>query len=283
VFRGDGSAGQFSISLSPMRDERGDINSIVVVMTDITDAADLQAKLMHTEKMAALGQLVSGVAHEVNNPLAAIVGFTDLLLENPSIAEEAKEDLRVILQEAQRTRVIVQNLLSFARHVPAHREPVRVNSLLRQTLKLRAYDLSSHGVEIAERYEEDVPLTIGDPHQLQQVFLNILNNAYDAIQEVGRPGRIEIATSHVDGQLEVAFRDNGPGISHPERIFDPFFTTKEVGKGTGLGLSICYGIVRAHRGEIVARNNPDGIGCTFLVRLPVASQAVELFAAEVAP
>jgi len=283
VFRGDGSAGQFSISLSPMRDERGDINSIVVVMTDITDAADLQAKLMHTEKMAALGQLVSGVAHEVNNPLAAIVGFTDLLLENPSIAEEAKEDLRVILQEAQRTRVIVQNLLSFARHVPAHREPVRVNSLLRQTLKLRAYDLSSHGVEIAERYEEDVPLTIGDPHQLQQVFLNILNNAYDAIQEVGRPGRIEIATSHVDGQLEVAFRDNGPGISHPERIFDPFFTTKEVGKGTGLGLSICYGIVRAHRGEIVARNNPDSIGCTFFVRLPVASQAVELFAAEVAP
>jgi len=283
VFRGDGSAGQFSISLSPMRDERGDINSIVVVMTDITDAADLQAKLMHTEKMAALGQLVSGVAHEVNNPLAAIVGFTDLLLENPSIAEEAKEDLRVILQEAQRTRVIVQNLLSFARHVPAHREPVRVNSLLRQTLKLRAYDLSSHGVEIAERYEEDVPLTIGDPHQLQQVFLNILNNAYDAIQEVGRPGRIEIATSHVDGQIEVAFRDNGPGISHPERIFDPFFTTKEVGKGTGLGLSICYGIVRAHRGEIVARNNPDSIGCTFFVRLPVASQAVELFAAEVAP
>jgi len=283
VFRGDGSAGQFSISLSPMRDERGDINSIVVVMTDITDAADLQAKLMHTEKMAALGQLVSGVAHEVNNPLAAIVGFTDLLLENPSIAEEAKEDLRVILQEAQRTRVIVQNLLSFARHVPAHREPVRVNSLLRQTLKLRAYDLSSHGVEIAERYEEDVPLTIGDPHQLQQVFLNILNNAYDAIQEVGRPGRIEIATSHVDGQLEVAFRDNGPGISHPERIFDPFFTTKEVGKGTGLGLSICYGIVRAHRGEIVARNNPDSVGCTFFVRLPVASQAVELFAAEVAP
>lgn len=283
VFRGDGSAGQFSISLSPMRDERGDINSIVVVMTDITDAADLQAKLMHTEKMAALGQLVSGVAHEVNNPLAAIVGFTDLLLENPSIAEEAKEDLRVILQEAQRTRVIVQNLLSFARHVQAHREPVRVNSLLRQTLKLRAYDLSSHGVEIAERYEEDLPLTIGDPHQLQQVFLNILNNAYDAIQEVGRPGRIEIATSHVDGQLEVAFRDNGPGISHAERIFDPFFTTKEVGKGTGLGLSICYGIVRAHRGEIVARNNLDSVGCTFFVRLPVASQAVELFAAEVAP
>jgi two-component system, NtrC family, sensor kinase len=284
VLRGNGAPGRFSISLSPMRDERGEINSIVVVMADITDAADLQAKLMHTEKMAALGQLVSGVAHEVNNPLAAIVGFTDLLLENSEVPEEAKQELRVILQEAQRTRVIVQNLLSFARQMPAQREPVQVNSVLRQTLKLRAYDFSNHGLELAERYEEELPLMVGDPHQLQQVFLNVLNNAYDAVREVGRPGRVEVATSHTDGQIEIAFQDNGPGISHPERIFDPFFTTKEVGKGTGLGLSICYGIVRAHHGEIVARNNPNGEGATFLVRLPVAAQMAELLAAaETAP
>jgi PAS domain S-box-containing protein len=283
VLRGNGTAGQFSISLSPMRDEQGEINSVVVVMTDVTDAAGLQAKLMHTEKMAALGQLVSGVAHEVNNPLAAIVGFTDLLLENPAIPEDAQQELRVILQEAQRTRVIVQNLLSFARQMPAQREPVRVNSVLRQTLKLRAYDFVNHGIEMAERYDEELPLTIGDPHQLQQVFLNILNNAYDAIQDIRRPGKIEIATSHRDGLVEISFCDNGPGISHPERIFDPFYTTKEVGKGTGLGLSICYGIVRAHRGEIVARNNPEGAGCTFFVRLPAAPQAAELLAAESAP
>jgi two-component system NtrC family sensor kinase len=283
IFRGNGTAGHFSISLSPMRDERGDIISVVAVMADITDAADLQAKLMHTEKMAALGQLVSGVAHEVNNPLAAIVGFTDLLLENPAVPEEAKDELRVILQETQRTRVIVQNLLSFARHMPAQREPVRVNSVLRQTLQLRAYDFSNHGVQVIERYEQELPLTIGDPHQLQQVFLNILNNAYDAIQEVRRPGKMEVATSRRDGQVEIAFRDNGPGISHPERIFDPFFTTKEVGKGTGLGLSICYGIIHAHQGEIVARNNPDGIGCTFTVRLPAAGRDAELLAAESAP
>jgi two-component system, NtrC family, sensor kinase len=280
IYRGNGSAGHFAISLSPMRDEHGDINSVVVVMADITAAADLQAKLMHTEKMAALGQLVSGVAHEVNNPLAAIVGFTDLLMENPQVPEDAKEELRVILQEAQRTRVIVQNLLSFARHMPAQREPVRVNTVVRQTLQLRAYDFSNHGVSIIERYEEDLPLTIGDLHQLQQVFLNILNNAYDAIQEVRRPGKIEVTTSHRNNDLEIAFRDNGPGISHPERIFDPFFTTKEVGKGTGLGLSICYGIMQAHRGEIAARNNPDGIGCTFVVRLPVATQAAEFTARE---
>jgi len=143
LFRGSGTPGQFSISLSPMRDEQGEINSVVVVMTDITDAASLQAKLMHTEKMAALGQLVSGVAHEVNNPLAAIVGFTDLLLENPAVPADAKEELQVILQEAQRTRVIVQNLLSFARQMPAQREPAQVNTILKQTMKLRAYDLET--------------------------------------------------------------------------------------------------------------------------------------------
>src|SRR5271154_1154833 len=270
IFRGNGTAGHFSISLSPMRDEQGDINSVVVVMADITDAADLQAKLMHTEKMAALGQLVSGVAHEVNNPLAAIVGFTDLLLENPAVPDDAKEELQVILQEAQRTRVIVQNLLSFARQMPAQREPAQVNSILRQTMKLRAYDLENHGVELTEKYAAELPMVIGDPHQLQQVFLNILNNAYDAVHETRRQGKIGIRSSHRDGWIEIIFRDNGTGISHPDRIFDPFFTTKEVGKGTGLGLSICYGIVRAHGGEISARNNSDGIGSTFVVRLPIA-------------
>jgi len=282
LFRGSGTPGQFSISLSPMRDEQGEINSVVVVMTDITDAASLQAKLMHTEKMAALGQLVSGVAHEVNNPLASIVGFTDLLLENPAVPADAKEELQVILQEAQRTRVIVQNLLSFARQMPAQREPAQINSILRQTVKLRAYDLENHGVELTEKYAAELPVVIGDPHQLQQVFLNILNNAYDAVQETRRTGKIEVQTIHRSDKIEIVFRDNGPGISHMDRIFDPFFTTKEVGKGTGLGLSICYGIIEAHRGEIIARNNPDGDGSTFVVRLPIAEKAMEIHAAKAA-
>ncbi|MGH9563873.1 MAG: ATP-binding protein [Terracidiphilus sp.] len=280
VLRGSQPPGQFSISLSPMRDDNGEINSVVAVMTDVTDAASLQAKLMHTEKMAALGQLVSGVAHEVNNPLAAIVGFTDLLLEQPGLPPDAKQDLGVILQEAERTRQIVQNLLSFARQMPAQREPVRVNAVIQQTLKLRSYDLVSHGVQVIENYGDDLPLTVGDPHELQQVFLNILNNAYDAIQEVRRPGRIEIATSRNNGHVEIRFRDNGPGIKHPELIFDPFYTTKEVGKGTGLGLSICYGIIRAHRGEILAQNNSDGAGCTFRVRLPAATEQISALAAD---
>jgi two-component system NtrC family sensor kinase len=280
VVRRDGVAGQFSLSLSPMKEDQGEITSVVVVMTDVTDAASLQAKLVHTEKMAALGQLVSGVAHEVNNPLAAIVGFTDLLLENPEVPDDAKRELAVILQEAQRTRVIVQNLLRFARQMPAQREPVQINTLLQRTLKLRAYDFSNHGIELFENYDKDLPLTTADPHQLQQVFLNILNNAYDAVQEAKRPGRVEITTSHRNGQIEIAISDNGTGISQPERIFDPFFTTKEVGKGTGLGLSICYGIVRAHGGEISAHNNPAGAGCTFVVQLPIAPKLAELAATE---
>jgi PAS domain S-box-containing protein len=278
--RADGSLGHFSISLSPMRDEANQVNSVVVVMTDITDAALLQAKLAHAEKMATIGRLVSGVAHEVNNPLAAILGFTDLLLENPEIPGAAREDLQIILQETQRTKEIVQDLLSFARQRPAQKEPVSVNAVLRQTIKLRSYDFSSHGVEVSEEFEENLGPTLGDAQQLQQVFLNILNNAYDAIQESGNHGRIRIRTRRAENDIEVAFIDNGTGVTDPERIFDPFFTTKQAGKGTGLGLSICYGIVRAHGGEILCWNNEGESGSTFVVRLPAATESTLAAAAK---
>ena len=275
VMRADRRTGQFSVNLSPMRDEQGQVSSIVVVMSDITDAAMLQAKLMHTEKLAAVGQLVSGVAHEVNNPLTAILGFADLLMENPETPDFAKKDLRVILQEAQRTKQIVQNLLSFARQMPPQRQAVQLNSILVRTIQLRSYDFSSHNIEVIEHLAEALPQVIGDSHQLQQVFLNILNNAYDAVSGTDRSARIEVSTRTHAGFAEVSFRDNGPGIAQPERIFDPFFTTKEVGKGTGLGLSICYGIVREHGGEIVCFNNQD-FGATFVVRLPAVSDSAIL-------
>jgi two-component system NtrC family sensor kinase len=269
--RSDGSSGHFSISLSPMRDEQNTVNSVVVVMTDITDAALLQAKLAHSERMATLGRLVSGVAHEVNNPLAAILGFTDLLLENPGVPANAREDLQIILHETQRTKDIVQDLLSFARQRAVKRELVNVGAVLKQTTKLRSYDLQSHGVEVIEEYDENLPAVMGDAQQLQQVFLNILNNAYDAIEESGRAGRILLKTSATqDGSIEISLADNGTGIVDVERIFDPFYTTKPTGKGTGLGLSICYGIVRAHGGEIQCSNNADGLGSTFSISIPVA-------------
>jgi PAS domain S-box-containing protein len=279
ILRGDGRIGHFSVNLSPMRDEQSHVISLVVVMTDVTDAASLQSKLMHAEKMAAVGQLVSGVAHEVNNPLTAILGFADLLMENPELPESARKDMRVILQEAQRTKQIVQNLLSFARQMPPQRKPLQLNPILRRTVQLRSYDFQSHGVEVIEHLDQELPSVIGDSHQLQQVFLNILNNAYDAVSETGRPARIEITTTRMGNSVEISFRDNGPGISHPDRIFDPFFTTKEVGKGTGLGLSICYGIVHEHGGEILCHNNSGGQGATFSVRLPVAPETASVGAA----
>ncbi|MHB8501959.1 MAG: PAS domain S-box protein [Candidatus Acidiferrales bacterium] len=280
VRRSDGTMGHFSISLSPMRDEQSAVNSVVVVMTDITDAVLLQAKLAHSERMATIGRLVSGVAHEVNNPLAAILGFTDLLLENPEVPASAREDLQIILQETQRTKDIVQDLLSFARQRPVQREPVQVNTVLRQTIKLRSYDFASHGVEVTEEFDETLAPALGDAQQLQQVFLNILNNAYDAVQETGRRGRITIRTEHGGNSVQVVVTDNGTGIADPQHIFDPFYTTKQPGKGTGLGLSICYGIVRAHGGEIQCWNNTDSGGSTFVVRIPIAAELPAMAAKE---
>jgi PAS domain S-box-containing protein len=267
----DGRAVRYSVTLSPMRDEQGAVVSIIALMTDITDASMLQAKLIHSEKMAAVGQLVSGVAHEVNNPLTAIMGYADLLTSSDELPLQARRDLAIILQEAQRTKQIVQNLLSFARQSAPYREAVNLNAVLARTLQLRQYDFINHGVGVEEEYEADLPLVFGDPQQLQQVFLNVVNNAYDAVREVSRRPRVRIETSSADGIVEVRIMDNGPGISLPDRIFDPFFTTKEVGKGTGLGLSICYGIVREHGGEISCSNHENGEGATFVVRLPIHS------------
>lgn len=262
------NTGQFSLTFSPMRDERGRVNSIIVVITDITDAAVLQAQLRHSEKMAALGQLVSGVAHEINNPLAAIVGYSDLLLEDSNVPQASKEELRIISMEGERAKEIVQNLLRFARQMPPRREGLDVHAVLRQVLQLRTCEAEGERVEVVEQFGKSVPFIFGDVQQLQQVFLNILNNAYDAIHESGRSGRIEIETGQRNGWVEIAVRDNGSGISDGARIFEPFYTTKEVGKGTGLGLSICYGIVREHGGNIFCKNNTGGEGCTFVVQLP---------------
>jgi two-component system, NtrC family, sensor kinase len=276
VLRGNRSTGQFSITISPMRDEEGHVNSIVVVLTDVTDAAILQAQLRHSEKMAAVGQLVAGVAHEINNPLAAIVGYSDLLLENERVPEIAKEELRIVLKEAERTKEIVQNLLRFARQMPPKREDIDIHAVLGQVLQLRTYGSSGDNLEIIENFDREIPHVFGDAHQLQQVFLNILNNAHDAISESGRSGNIRITTRESGGKIEITVRDNGTGVSDAARIFEPFYTTKDVGKGTGLGLSICYGIVKEHGGEILCANNTDGIGCTFAIQLPgVKAKAAE--------
>ncbi|HKD90592.1 MAG TPA: PAS domain-containing protein, partial [Terriglobales bacterium] len=195
---GEGGTTQpLSANISPVMDESRRVMSLVVVLTDLSETAALHSKLAQTEKLAAVGQLVSGVAHEVNNPLTAILGFSDLLLNDASLPDHAKKDLRVIMQEAQRTKTIVQNLLSFARQVPPQRESVNINDLLRKTVQLRAYDLNNRRISVNEHFTEPLPLIVADPHQLQQVFLNVLNNAFDAISELSDHGQIDITTSAI--------------------------------------------------------------------------------------
>jgi len=227
-----------------------------------------QEQLLQSEKMAAVGQLISGVAHELNNPLTAILGYSQLLKTEKVSEARGRGYLEKLHKQAQRTHHIVQNLLSFARQHKPERAPVQLNQILEDTLVLREYDMKLNNIVVHRHFDSQLPLTGGDFHQLQQVFLNILNNAVDAILEMGGPGEIWISTQAVGNRLRVELTDSGPGVHNPHRIFDPFYTTKPVGKGTGLGLSICYGIVKEHGGEIQVRNSPPR-GATFTITLPL--------------
>ncbi len=228
----------------------------------------MQEQLLQSEKMAAVGQLVSGVAHELNNPLTAILGYSELLKSEDRVSGRGAEYLEKLYKQAQRTHHIVQNLLSFARQRKPERGPAQVNRVLEETLALREYDLKTHRIQVHRQLDPKLPEISADFHQLQQVFLNILNNAVDAISECNYPGEIWVRTFGTGNNVRVELTDNGPGVKNLHRVFDPFYTTKPVGKGTGLGLSICYGIVKEHGGEIEVRNENGG-GATFTVSLPL--------------
>jgi len=229
-----------------------------------------QEQLLQSEKMAAVGQLISGVAHELNNPLTAILGYSQLLKSEELMNPRGADYLEKLYKQAQRTHHIVQNLLSFARQHKPERTPVDLNQILEDTLTLREYDMNLNNIRIHRDFNRKLPPTGGDFHQLQQVFLNILNNAVDAIAEKGGKGEIWVRTDAVENRVRVEIIDSGPGVQNPHRVFDPFYTTKAVGKGTGLGLSICYGIVKEHGGEIQVRNSPPR-GAAFTIWFPVLS------------
>src|SRR5216684_5614696 len=214
------------------------------------DLRRTQEQLLQSEKMSAVGQLIAGVAHELNNPLTAILGYAQLL-EAEGLSDRASDFVRKLFKQAQRTHRVVQNLLSFARQRTPQKQEVDIRKVLEETLALRDYDLKVNNITLERDLEPDLPAVTGDPHQLEQVFLNIINNAVDAILEAGQGGTLKVRVSNQNGQVRAEFRDSGPGIKDPKRIFDPFYTTKSVGKGTGLGLSICYGIVKEHGGDII--------------------------------
>ena len=227
-----------------------------------------QEQLVHSEKLAAVGQLISGVAHELNNPLTAILGYSQLLTASGEVGPQALGYSEKLYKQALRTHRIVQNLLSFARQHKPERVPVRLNAILEDTLALRDYDLRMSQIRVHLELAADLPEVPADPHQLQQVFLNLINNAIDAILETGAEGDLWVRTGLEANQLFVEFEDNGPGIKDPTRVFDPFYTTKPVGKGTGLGLSICYGIITEHGGTIQVKNAPER-GASFRIVLPL--------------
>ena len=235
------------------------------------DLRHTQEQLLQSEKMSAVGQLIAGVAHELNNPLTAILGYAQLL-ESEGLGERAADFVSKLFKQAQRTHRVVQNLLSFARQRKLQKEQVDICRVLDETLALRDYDLKVNNIKVERDIEDAIPGVTADPHQLEQVFLNIINNGVDAMLEAGRGGALKVRVYSKEGNVVTEFQDSGPGIKEPNRIFDPFYTTKSVGKGTGLGLSICYGIVKEHGGEISARNQDNG-GAVITVRLPAAGHA----------
>ena len=238
------------------------------------DLQRTQEQLLQSEKMSAVGQLISGVAHELNNPLTAILGYAQLL-ESESLSERCSDFVKKLYKQAQRTHRVVQNLLSFARQRKPQKQKVDIRKVLDETLALRDYDLRLSNIHLEREIEPNLPVVTADPHQLEQVFLNIINNAVDAMLEIGKGGSLKVRVFAQDGTVHAEFRDSGPGIKEPNRIFDPFYTTKSVGKGTGLGLSICYGIIKEHGGEISARNHREG-GAVIEVCLPSAGWAESL-------
>ena len=244
-------------------------SAAVVVLRDVTEERLMQERLLQSEKMVSVGQLVSGVAHELNNPLTGIMGFAQLLLAR-ELDERTRRDLETIHTEAERASKIVQNLLSFARRRHAQKESANLNTLVERVLELRNYDLRMKNIDVELDLDPELPETMVDADQIQQVFLNVIVNAEQAMLVAKERGTLTVRTRRDGDVIGLSIQDDGPGIETEtlRRIFDPFFTTKETGEGTGLGLTISYGIIEDHGGRIWADSRP-GRGTTFHIELPV--------------
>jgi len=237
----------------------------------LQDLQLLQAQLVQSEKLASLGHLVGGAAHELNNPLTAMLGYSELLSAT-EMSDEQRSLSDKISQQAKRIRALVASLLSFAKQVPASKSAVDVNLVIQTALKLCRTQLQSANAQYTADLEESLPNVRGDANQLLKVFIQVISNAAHAVAE-NRGGTIQVSSRALDGHVRIEFVDNGPGISEPDRVFDPFYTTRPVGQGAGLGLSMCYGILQEHGGKITCHNRKEGGAC-FVIEM-AALQSVE--------
>jgi len=270
VVRLDESQRVLRLTAAPLAGEPG---SVVILIGDVTEQRMLEAQIIQNDKMASIGQLVSGVAHELNNPLTSIAGLAELLLERPPHPELPREHLRVIHDQAERAGRIVRNLLTFARKGGvSEKTAVDLNDVVTRTSLLITYELQLHGIDLDSELSPEPVTVLGDRYELQQVLLNLVTNAVQAVTalEPGRERRIRLITSRVDGEAVLRVWDNGPGVPQhlAPYLFTPFFTTKAPGEGTGLGLSLSYGLVKAHGGDLTHEPPPEG-GAEFQITLPL--------------
>jgi two-component system NtrC family sensor kinase len=257
--------------------ESTDRNSVVVLIEDVTEQRKLEAQLIQNEKLAAVGQLVSGVAHELNNPLTSIAGLSEFLVEQSRPNSKDREHLRIIHEQAERAGRIVRDLLTFARKGGHEKIRVDVNDLVARTSALLSYDLKLRGIDLEQHFDPAGPAVLADPYELQQVMLNLITNAMHALAELEpeRPRTILVTTRSSESEVRLTVEDSGHGIPDDllPRLFTPFFTTKEPGRGTGLGLSISYGMVQAHGGKLSHAASELG-GALFLIVLPAYETSV---------
>lgn len=261
----------FQINTSPLRDKNGNITGVVEVSVDITDKKKTEDALHQAEKLAAVGRLAAGIAHELNNPLGNIVGYAKLLLKTGNLGDYEREKLSVIIEQAEKGSEIIRGLLEFSRERPLELKNISLNNSIERVLSTMAYMIEPAGIKVYKHLDK-IPPVEADESQIEQVLHNIILNAIQAID--GREnGIIEIRTSASDSTVQISISDNGPGIpkEHLSLIFDPFFTTKPPGKGTGLGLSISLEIIKKHGGSIWAESE-SGKGATFHIILPVRTR-----------
>jgi len=260
----------YRVTASRLSSDSSDV-LLLLTVEDITEHRIQLASLVEKGRMVAVGEMATGVAHELNNPLTAVLGFSELLLRQ-DIDDVTRRDLEAIAAEAHRAGRVVDGLLSFARRHRAEMHPFDAPESIRRVLDLRAYECKVNNIEVVTYFDPDTPRTAADPHAMEQVFLNLLNNGIQAISAGSGSGTITVGVVALDGKLRISFTDDGPGISADvmPKLFDPFFTTKPPGLGTGLGLSICYGIVHQHGGTIHAESHARR-GATFVVELPLGS------------